>query len=92
MSLLSLNTPATTQKALADWCRQQRKANGFKSRKAFSEVCGVPAETIKRFENTGLISLSQFLLIFSALDSIDKLNDLIQQQPKPKSIAEIKNG
>jgi len=89
-SLLSLSTPSETQQKAADWCRRTRKLNGYNSRKSLSEATGIPEATIKRFENTGDISLGRFLIIFKTIGDLDEFNNLFKdQQTAPKSMGEI---
>lgn len=69
--------------------RQQAKL----SRTALAERSCVPAATIKKFELTGQISFRQLLLLWQALDSLDRLYQLTQantnQVTVPSSIDEV---
>lgn len=64
-----------------------------KSRRALSEQTGVPAPTIRRFEQTGEISLKQFTILWWALSDeaelIDFINSLGKAKKMPKSLEEL---
>jgi len=66
-----------------------------KSRRALSEQTGVPAPTIRRFEQTGEISLKQFTVLWWALSDeaelIDFINSLEKAKKMPKSFKELLN-
>lgn len=69
--------------------RQQAKL----SRTALAQRSCVPASTIKKFELTGRISFRQLLLLWQALDSLDRLHQLTQPNNDritiPTSIDEV---
>ncbi len=64
-----------------------------KSRRVLSEQTGVPAPTIRRFEQTGEISLKQFTVLWWALSDeaelIDFINSLEKAKKMPKSFKEL---
>ena len=77
------------QKLLTQYLQQQRKKKRF-SRDELARRSGVPASTIRKFENTGQISLRQFLALWLILDNMEKLVALTQKTPiMPKTIDEV---
>lgn len=68
--------------------RQRRLEKGV-SRKYLSELTGVPAPTIERFETTGKISLESFVKIVCALDYFDELIT-VMDQPKYHTMDELR--
>ena len=76
--LLSLLTPKDIQQQIAfDVKRFRLEVKGWK-RQTLAERSGVPAATIKRFENTGEISLRQLLMLVHALGLLDRFEHLFQ--------------
>jgi len=69
--------------------RQKRKDLKL-SRQALATSSTVPASTIKKFENTGQISLRQFLLLWQCVDDLSAIIALLEK-PKlhPRTIAEV---
>ncbi|MCK3656972.1 transcriptional regulator [Pasteurellaceae bacterium Macca] len=89
---LSLYSSYDIQQLLAQYLREKRKARGF-SRKVLAERCLVPEATIRKFEETGQISLRQLLMIWQILDDLTRFQALTKtESPLPKSIAEVLNG
>ena len=87
--MLSLISPADVQQRLAKALREQRQAQRL-SRRALAQRSAVPEPTIKRFETTGEISLRQFLILWSCLDDLQRLDDLTRPSARgPKSIDEV---
>lgn len=77
------------QKLLTQHLRNRRKEKRF-SREALAERSLVPASTIRKFENTGQISLRQFLALWLVLDDMEKLVALTQKAvTMPKTIDEV---
>jgi hypothetical protein len=60
--MLSINTPYETQLELAKKHKLKRKWLNH-SRKHAAKITGVPESTIRRFEDSGEISLKQFLML-----------------------------
>jgi len=86
---LSLESPLEVQQQLAHFLHPARKDVKL-SRRALALHSGVPASTIKRFELQSKISLSQFILLWQALDQLDRLSGLCNVMPAlPNSIAEV---
>lgn len=81
------------QKLLTQYLHRKRKEKRF-SRDELAQRSGVPASTIRKFENTGQISLRQFLALWLILDSMEKLVALTKETPTmPKTIDEVlRNG
>lgn len=61
------------------------------SRKRLSELSGVPFSTIRRFEETGNISLSSLTKLAIALRLYDDLDNLFKRKKEYKSIEEVIN-
>ncbi|MBP3194312.1 MAG: helix-turn-helix transcriptional regulator [Cardiobacteriaceae bacterium] len=77
------------QKLLTHYLHKQRKKKHF-SRDELAKRSGVPASTIRKFENTGQISLRQFLALWLVLDDMEKLVALTKEMPAmPKTIEEV---
>ena len=64
--ILSLYTPWDLQEALRDFLLERRKVLK-KSRRSLAEQSGIPAPTIRRFEETGEISFRQFCVLWCTL-------------------------
>lgn len=86
--MLTLNTPYDTQRALQSWLKAVRKSRKM-SVDALSERAGVPNSTIRKFETTGNISLSQFLMLYDALCDLNDIHRLTTQKNIPRSIDEV---
>ena len=84
MSTISLLSTADLQMSLCEWLKKCRKLQKL-SRVALSERSTVPASTIKKFENSGQISLRQFLLLWQCLDDLSRLNALTRHTSQPQS-------
>lgn len=63
---------------LAGNLRKRRLEKGL-SRKALTELSGVPSPTISRFETTGQISLSSFVLLAKSLGYVDQIKKLLSE-------------
>ena len=90
----SLLDDTDVSQAYAGYLRGLRKQAKL-SRAALAERSCVPAATIKKFELTGKISFRQLLLLWQALDSLDRLYQLAQstgdRDALPTSIEEVLN-
>ena len=89
MDRRSLYTPEDLQEKLAYSLRQKRKQAKM-SREALAQLSSVPAPTIKKFENTGKISLQQFLMLWQSVDSLDPIAAICERQkPVPNTYTAI---
>jgi len=78
--LFSLLSPNDIQGQLAaDVKRSRVEIKGWK-RDTLAEKSGVPASTIKRFENSGEISLRQLLMLVHALGLLDRFDQLLNNE------------
>ena len=57
---------------LAQNCRARRLEKGY-SRKTLSDLTGIPAPTLERFERTGTISLEAFCRLVIQFDFFDEM-------------------
>jgi len=83
-----LSTPSEVQQRLGKKAKALRLFHGFK-RVTLSEKSGVSAATIRNFEQTGKITLENFIRIAFALHEEHKLGDLFEL-PEISSLQEIK--
>jgi len=83
-----LDTPIETQKRLGEKAKALRLFQGFK-RVTLSEKSGVSAETIRNFEQTGKVTLENFIRIAFALNEEHKLSGLFEL-PEITSLQDIK--
>ncbi|WP_392339642.1 helix-turn-helix domain-containing protein [Moritella marina] len=89
--MLSLHTAFDVQLELKDFIKQRRKQQKL-SVEALAEHSGVPYGTIRKFENTGNISLRQFLMLLESVGSLNDINNLTKQShQEPTSIDEVLN-
>ena len=79
--------PAESQKQLGEKAKALRLFHGFK-RTSLSEKSGTSAETIRNFEQTGKITLENFMRIVFALGEEHKLADLFDL-PEISSLNDI---
>ncbi|NRA73029.1 MAG: helix-turn-helix transcriptional regulator [Gammaproteobacteria bacterium] len=87
--MLSLHTAFDVQLELKDFIKQRRKQQKL-SVEALAQCSGVPYSTIRKFENTGNISLRQFLMLLESVDSLNDINNLTKQSnQEPTSIDEV---
>ena len=87
--MLSLHTAFDVQLELKDFIKQRRKQQKL-SVEALAECSGVPYSTIRKFENTGNISLRQFLMLLESVGSLNDINNLTKQaNQEPTSIDEV---
>ncbi|MDQ7005509.1 MAG: helix-turn-helix transcriptional regulator [Ghiorsea sp.] len=82
-----LLAPTESQKKLGEKAKALRLFHGLK-RTSLSEKSGVSAETIRNFEQTGKITLENFLRIVFALHEEHKLADLFAL-PEVSSLKDI---
>ena len=87
--MLSLHTAFDVQLELKDFIKQRRKQRKL-SVEALAQCSGVPYSTIRKFENTGNISLRQFLMLLESVGSLNDINKLTKQSSQePTSIDEV---
>lgn len=86
--MLSLLSPFDLQLELSQFVKTTRQAKGY-SVQAFSEKTGVPNSTIRKFENTGEVSLRQFLMIYAAISNLSDFQQLTKKVDMPNSIDEV---
>lgn len=85
--ILSLKSSEQVAQELAQRLKLKRK--WFKhSRIKAAELSGVPAPTIRRFEDTGEISLRQLLMLIQVYDELSLLDDLFSL-PKAQTMDEL---
>ena len=87
LSFLKQKTPAETARLLSSRIRDIRKRKKVSQIK-LSEKSGVSLGSVKRFEQSGEISLLSLIKIAIALDISDQLEFLFEDIP-PASIEEI---
>ena len=83
-------TPGELGRLIAQNVRERRKARKL-SMKRLSEMTGVSHGSIKRFESSGMISLTSLLKIAIVLDCADEFEQLFARA-MPASIQEILDG
>lgn len=89
MTSTSLFSCTEVQQQLADYLKARRRTAKL-SRRALAERSTVPATTLRKFEDTGQISLRQFVLLWQTLDSLERLQALTRPQAAaPSSIDEV---
>ena len=64
--------PEMLMARLAGNCRARRLEKGY-SRRTLSELTGIPAPTIEKFERTGKISLESFVRLVIEFDYFDEM-------------------
>lgn len=82
-------TPKEIEKQIAERIRAIRKRRKISQQK-LSEISGVSLGSVKRFEQSGEISLLSLIKIAIALDISSELEHLFENVP-PMSIEEILN-
>lgn len=68
--------PQLLMMRLAGNCKARRLEKGY-SRRTLSELTGIPAPTIERFERTGKISLESFCRLAIEFDYFDELGAIM---------------
>jgi len=87
---ITLKTPNDMIKAISKNVRTRRKMQML-SMARLSELSGVSYGSIRRFEETGEVSLKSLIKIAIVLDCADDFKDIFKQT-KPMSIQEIIDG
>ena len=85
-----IKTPNELAKTISNNARDRRKKQNL-SRRRLSEISGVSFGSIRRFEETGEVSLKSLLKIAVVLDCTNDFEGLFTQK-EPKSIQEIIDG
>jgi len=76
-------TPSATRDAIRVSARRLRLARNM-TQQVLAEKSGVPLSTLKRFEQSGEVSLAALLAIAGALDALDAFENLF---PKPAAVS-----
>lgn len=87
MDRYSLQTPEQVGKALAARVRALRLARGWKQL-TLAQRSGVSLASLRRFEDSGKVSLQNLLDLAFALNRLDDFDTLLQPPPAT-SIAEL---
>lgn len=87
MDGFSLLTPEQAGKRLAERIRALRLARGWKQ-STLAKRSGVSLASLRRFEESGKVSLQSLLDLAFALNRLDDFDDLLQPPPA-SSIAEL---
>lgn len=77
---LRLQSPTSIQRSLAGRARDARLALGLKQA-TLASAAGVTLATLRRFEQTGEISLKYLLRICNALGRLDDFDQLLRPSP-----------
>jgi len=83
----SLRTPEQVRQSLAARAKALRLAKGWK-RTTLAERSGVSLASLRRFEESGRISLESLLALAFALNRLDEF-DLLLEPPRASSLAEL---
>lgn len=70
--------PEMLMSRLAGNCRARRLEKGY-SRRTLSELTGIPAPTIEKFERTGKISLESFVRLVIEFDYFDEMTLILSR-------------
>lgn len=73
-----IDTISDIQKILAQNLQKRRLEKGF-SRNVLSEISGVPAATIAKFEQKFVISLASYIALAKALGYTKEIKELLSQ-------------
>jgi HTH-type transcriptional regulator/antitoxin HipB len=87
MDSFSLATPEQVSKTLAARAKALRLAKGWKQ-VTLAQRSGVSLASLRRFEESGRISLQSLLELAFALHRLDDF-DLLLQPPRASSLAEL---
>jgi transcriptional regulator with XRE-family HTH domain len=82
-----IKTTVEVAQTLAGRVKRLRLQKKWK-RLTFAERSGVSESSLRRFEQTGKISLENFLKLLSALGRLDEMDELLQQ-PTIQSIDDL---
>lgn len=84
---MSFKTASEVQLKTALNAKSRRKWLSYSREKA-SEISGVPAATIRKFEDTGEISFRQFLMLLQAYGDLS-MTDKMFENPPAKTMDEL---
>ena len=70
--------PDTLMMRMAGNCKARRLDKGY-SRKTLSEITGIPAPTIERFERTGKISFESFCRLVIEFDYFEEMGRILSR-------------
>lgn len=87
MTGFSLETPETLSRTLASRIRALRLARGWKQA-TLADRSGVSLASLRRFEESGRVSLQHLLALAFALNRLDDF-DALFQAPPALSLAEL---
>ncbi len=90
MSVFSLATPEQVSKTLAARVKALRLARGWKQI-TLAQRSGVSLASLRRFEESGKVSLQSLLELAFALNRLDDFDALFQGSPA-SSLAELEAG
>jgi HTH-type transcriptional regulator / antitoxin HipB len=90
MNEFSLRTPETVSRTLAARIKELRLARGWKQI-TLAQRSGVSLASLRRFEESGRVSLQNLLDLAFALNRLDDF-DALFQAPRASSIAELEAG
>ncbi|HYH45216.1 MAG TPA: helix-turn-helix transcriptional regulator [Thermoanaerobaculia bacterium] len=90
MNRFSLTTPEQVRQTLAARIRALRLARGWKQT-TLAQRSGVSLASLRRFEESGQVSLANLLALAFALNRLDDF-DALFQAPPASSIAELEAG
>ena len=90
MDGFSLATPEQVSRILAERLRALRLARGWKQA-TLAERSGVSLASLRRFEESGRVSLESLLDLAFALNRLDDF-DALFQAPRASSLAELEAG
>jgi len=84
---MSFNTASEAQLETALKAKKRRKWLNY-SRERASDISGVPAATIRKFEDTGEISFRQLLMLLQAYGDLS-MTDKMFENPPAKTMDEL---
>lgn len=70
--------PDTLMQRIARNCKARRLDKGY-SRRTLSEITGIPAPTIERFERTGKISFESFCRLVIEFDYFEEMGNILER-------------
>ena len=79
ISTIINNTPDTILKKIAERVKERRLERNF-TQKAFAKRAGVGYDVYRKFENTGEITLRNFVLCVITLDNVDSFMELLSKK------------
>lgn len=86
----TLKTPEDTSKNLSARLKELRLLKKWK-RSTLAKRSGVTESSLKRFEQTGKVSMEKFLKLIFALGRLDEIDALLIP-PTAKSLKDLKNN